>query len=91
MSVQEFTVALGSIFEHFAVGGGARGTGAPFGSRERLHEAMCQQVAQASAAEQDALILAHPKLGARGPPTGAADAGLANEQTPRGAGCLLGR
>jgi OHCU decarboxylase len=66
MSVQEFTTALGSIFEHSSWVAARAARLRPFASREQLHQAMCAQVAQASAAEQDALILAHPKLGARG-------------------------
>jgi len=66
MSVQEFTTALGSIFEHSPWVATRAARLRPFASREQLHQAMCAQVAQASAAEQDALILAHPKLGARG-------------------------
>src|SRR5580658_9875364 len=66
MPVQEFTTALGSIFEHSPwVAQRAAGL-RPFKDRAALHQAMCRQVEQASAAEQDALILAHPKLGARG-------------------------
>jgi OHCU decarboxylase len=66
MTVQEFTTALGSIFEHSPWVAERVAGLRPFGSCEQLHRAMCDQVAQASAAEQDALILAHPKLGARG-------------------------
>lgn len=84
MSVQEFTVALGSIFEH-SPWVAERAAGArPFGSREQLHHAMCQQVAQASAAEQDALILAHPKLGARGRQRAQLTQSSANEQNRAG-------
>jgi OHCU decarboxylase len=66
MSVQEFTAALGSIFEHSPWVAQRAAPLRPFGDRAALHQAMCQQVAAASVAEQDALILAHPKLGARG-------------------------
>jgi OHCU decarboxylase len=66
MTVQEFTTTLGSIFEHSAWVAERAAARRPFGSREQLHHGMCDQVARASAAEQDALILAHPKLGARG-------------------------
>ncbi len=66
MSVQEFTAALGSIFEHSPWVAQRAAALRPFRDREALHQAMCRQVAQARVAEQDALILAHPKLGARG-------------------------
>jgi OHCU decarboxylase len=66
MSVQQFVTALGAIFEHSPWVAERTAALRPFASREQLHQAMCQQVALASVAEQDALILAHPKLGARG-------------------------
>jgi OHCU decarboxylase len=66
MSVQEFTAALGSIFEHSPWVAQRAAQCRPFRDGAALHQAMCRQVAQASAAEQDALIRAHPKLGARG-------------------------
>jgi len=66
MSVQEFTTALGSIFEHSPWVAARAARLRPFAGCEPLHQAMCAQVARASAAEQDALILAHPRLGARG-------------------------
>ena len=66
MSVPQFTQALGSIFEHSPWVAERAAALRPFRHREHLHQALCQQVAQASVAEQDALILAHPRLGARG-------------------------
>jgi OHCU decarboxylase len=66
MSVQDFTTALGSIFEHSPWVAQRAAPWRPFSDGAALHQAMCQQVEQASVAEQDALILAHPKLGARG-------------------------
>jgi 2-oxo-4-hydroxy-4-carboxy-5-ureidoimidazoline decarboxylase len=66
MSVPEFTAALGSIFEHSPWVAQRTAPLRPFRDRAALHQAMCQQVVQASVAEQDALIGAHPKLGARG-------------------------
>jgi OHCU decarboxylase len=66
ISVQEFTAALGSIFEHSPWVAARAALLRPFVSREQLHQAMGAEVARASAAEQDALILAHPRLGARG-------------------------
>jgi OHCU decarboxylase len=66
MPVPEFTRVLGSVFEHSPWVAERAAALRPFHSCEELHQAMCRQVTQASAAEQDALILAHPKLGARG-------------------------
>ena len=66
MPVQEFSTALAAIFEHSPWVAQRAAPLRPFRDRAALHQAMCQQVADASAAEQDALILAHPKLGARG-------------------------
>jgi len=66
MPVQDFTAALGAIFEHSPWVAQRVAPLRPFDSRESLHRAMCGAVARASAAEQDALILAHPRLGARG-------------------------
>jgi len=84
MSVQQFTIALGAIFEHSPwVAERTAGLRA-FGSREQLHQAMCQQVALASAAEQDALILAHPKLGARGRQRAQLTQASAHEQSRAG-------
>ena len=66
MSVQDFSAALGSIFEHSPWVAQRAAQHRPFTGREALHRVMCEEVARASVAEQDALILAHPKLGARG-------------------------
>jgi 2-oxo-4-hydroxy-4-carboxy-5-ureidoimidazoline decarboxylase len=66
MSVQEFTTALGSIFELSPWVASRAALLRPFAGREQLHQAMCAEVDRASTAEQEALILAHPKLGARG-------------------------
>jgi len=66
MSVQEFGTALGSIFEHSPWVAQRAAALRPFATREQLHHGMCLQVADASVAEQDRLIRAHPKLGARG-------------------------
>ncbi len=66
MSVHEFTQVLGAVFEH-SPWVAARAAGSrPFADVEALHQALCQQLAQASVAEQDAVIQAHPRLGARG-------------------------
>ncbi len=84
MSVPEFTAALGSIFEYSPWVAQRAAQWRPFRNREELHEAMCRQVAQASAAEQDALIRAHPRLGARAGQRAQLTQSSAKEQ--RGAG-----
>jgi OHCU decarboxylase len=84
MPVPEFTAALGSIFEHSTWVAQRAAQLRPFRSREDLHRVMCQQVAQASAAEQDALILAHPRLGARGGQRAQLTQSSANEQRRAG-------
>jgi OHCU decarboxylase len=84
MSVQEFTTTLGSIFEHSPWVASRAALLRPFAGREQLQQAMCAAVAQASAAEQDALILAHPKLGARGRQRAQLTASSAGEQSRAG-------
>lgn len=84
MPAPEFTAALGGIFEHSPWVAQRAARLRPFRSREELHQAMCQQVAQASAAEQDALILAHPRLGARGGQRAQLTQSSANEQRRAG-------
>ena len=84
MSVQDFTAALGSIFEHSPWVAERTAPLRPLADREALHEAMCRQVAQASVAEQDALILAHPRLGARGRQRAQLTASSAQEQRRAG-------
>jgi len=66
MPAPEFTTALGAIFEHSPWVAERAAGQRPFRDQEALHQALCRQVAQASAAEQEALIRAHPRLGARG-------------------------
>jgi OHCU decarboxylase len=84
MSVQQFTAALGAIFEHSPWVAERTAALRPFGSREQLHQAMCGQVALASVVEQDALILAHPKLGARGRQRAQLTQSSAHEQSRAG-------
>jgi len=84
MSVQEFTAALGSIFEHSAWVAAGAARRRPFADREQLHRVMCEEVAAASAAEQHALIIAHPKLGARGRQGAQLTASSAHEQSRAG-------
>ncbi len=87
-SVQEFTTALGSIFEHSPWVAARAALKRPFATREQLHQAMCEEVAQGSAAEQDALILAHPKLGARGRQRAQVNPILGQGAEPCRSGCL---
>jgi 2-oxo-4-hydroxy-4-carboxy-5-ureidoimidazoline decarboxylase len=80
----EFTRAIGWVFEHSPWVAERAWDRRPFGSVGILHEAMTRVVAEASPDEQIALIRAHPDLGTRfrtaEPMTGAS----AREQ--RGAG-----
>src|ERR1700722_12172134 len=84
MPAPEFTAALGTIFEHSPWVAQRAAQLRPFRSREELHQGMCQQVAQASAAEQDALIRAHPRLGARRGQRAQLTQSSANEQRRAG-------
>jgi 2-oxo-4-hydroxy-4-carboxy-5-ureidoimidazoline decarboxylase len=84
MSVQEFTAALGSVFEHSPWVAARAAARRPFASREQLHRAMWEELCGASAAEQDALILAHPKLGARGRQRAQLTQSSAHEQSRAG-------
>jgi OHCU decarboxylase len=84
MTVQEFTAALGGIFEHSPWVAARAAQLRPFAHAEQLHRAMCEAVARASAAEQAALILAHPKLGARGRERAQLTRASAGEQTRAG-------
>src|SRR5580692_4305204 len=84
MSVQDFSTALGAIFEHSPWVAQRAAPLRPFRDRAALHRAMCEQVAQASTAEQDALILAHPKLGARGRQRAQLTQSSAHEQSRAG-------
>ena len=62
LSVEEFTAALGGVFEHspwIAAHAAAR---RPFASLDSLHAAMCEVVRAASPEEQFGLIRAHPDL-----------------------------
>jgi OHCU decarboxylase len=61
----EFAAALDGIFEHTCWVAQRTAAGRPFASRLQLLDAMRSAVDQAPAAEQLALIRAHPKLGVR--------------------------
>lgn len=65
MPAADFVAALGGIFEHSPWVAERAATRRPFPSRLDLHAAMCAAVAQASEAEQLALIRAHPELAGR--------------------------
>lgn len=62
----DFVARLGGIFEHSPWVAERVADARPFGSRSQLLDAMRAAVAAASAAEQIALIRAHPRLGLRG-------------------------
>ncbi len=64
-SADEFKAALAGIFEHSPWVAERAAAQRPFASRLDLHTAMCDVVAQASEAEQLALIRAHPELAGR--------------------------
>ncbi len=84
MSVQEFSAALGSVYEHSPWVAARAARRRPFASLEQLHQALCEEVARASTPEQDALILAHPKLGARGRQRAQLTQSSASEQSRAG-------
>ncbi|WP_019142859.1 2-oxo-4-hydroxy-4-carboxy-5-ureidoimidazoline decarboxylase [Noviherbaspirillum massiliense] len=62
MSAEEFTAALGAIFEHSPWVAQRAAAKRPFRNLQQLHEAMAQAVRSASQEEQLALIRAHPEL-----------------------------
>ena len=85
MSVQEFTTALGSIFEHSSVGCVPCGAAAAL---RRSRAAAAGDVRRGRRRRvrprQDALILAHPKLGARGRQRAQLTQASAHEQSRAG-------
>ena len=58
----EFTRALGAVFEHSSWVAARSYSQRPFASRDQLHAAMCETVRRASDDEKLALIRAHPDL-----------------------------
>jgi OHCU decarboxylase len=66
LPVDEFTTALGTIFEHSPWVPKRAAAARPFNSRLELLDAMRAVVQAAPAEEQLSLIRAHPQLGARG-------------------------
>jgi 2-oxo-4-hydroxy-4-carboxy-5-ureidoimidazoline decarboxylase len=65
MDRESFVAALGWVFEHSPWVAERAWPRRPFASVEALHQAMAAEVAGAPAAEQVALIRAHPDLGSR--------------------------
>lgn len=61
-SVEEFTAAVGAVFEHSPWIAGQAAARRPFASLDSLHAAMCEVVRTASPEEQLELIRAHPDL-----------------------------
>lgn len=83
MDREAFVAAMGWVFEHSPWVAERAWPRRPFGTREALHAAMAETVADASLEERMALIRAHPDLGARARMTSAsageqAGAGLDN-------------
>ena len=66
LPVDKFVALLGAVFEHSPWVAERAAEARPFRSRAELLDAMRSVVQRASAAEQLALIRAHPQLGARG-------------------------
>jgi 2-oxo-4-hydroxy-4-carboxy-5-ureidoimidazoline decarboxylase len=65
MDRESFVASLGWVFEHSPWVAERAWPRRPFASVPALHQAMAEQVASAGAAEQVALIRAHPDLGTR--------------------------
>src|SRR5580698_5899146 len=84
MTVPDFTAALGSVFEHSPWVAQRAAALRPFADVQHLQRAMCQQVVQAPVTDQEALIMAHPKLGARGRQRAQLTQSSANEQAGAG-------
>jgi len=80
----EFVTALAGIFEHTDWVAARAYRGAPFRSRLQLLDALRAAVYEATLAEQMNLILAHPRLGSRGPQHEPLTAASAREQRRAG-------
>ena len=80
MDREQFTAALGWIFEDSPWVAEQAWAARPFASREDLHRAMIGQVENAGRERQRALLLAHPDLGTRAKVSAAS----AGEQTGAG-------
>ena len=65
LSPQQFTAALGWVFEHSPWVAERAASARPFATSDQLRAAMISEIARASRAEQLALLRAHPDLGTR--------------------------
>ncbi len=80
----EFTSALASIFEHSPWVAEQVCALRPFATRLDLHDAMCAAVRRAPAAQQLALVRAHPELAGRAAIRGTLTAESSSEQAGAG-------
>jgi len=84
LSREDFVTRLGSIFEHSPWVAEAVVDARPFGSIERLHEAMVAAVMTAGPERQLALLQAHPELAGKLAREGGLTAASAGEQASLG-------
>lgn len=84
MTRDQFVAALGWIFEDSPWVAERTWAHRPFASREALHRSMTGELEKAAAAEQLALLRAHPNLGTRAKVSAAS----AGEQSGAGLDCL---
>jgi OHCU decarboxylase len=84
MSAPEFVASLGGLFEHSPWVAEGVVAARPFDTAQRLLEAMRQCVARAGPKAQMQLILAHPRLGNRGPKPQVLTAASSQEQQRAG-------
>lgn len=80
----QFNTHLAGVFEHSPWVVAATAHGRPFGSLAALHQALCDTLRAAPAADQLALLRAHPELAGREAQAGKLTAESTSEQ--RGAG-----
>jgi OHCU decarboxylase len=80
----QFVARLAGVFEHSPWVAARVAAARPFASVSQLLDAMCAAVAAATAAEQLALIRAHPQLGSRAGTDGALTQASAREQRRAG-------
>ena len=81
---REFVERLGGVFEHSPWVAQRAWRKKPFGSRDVLHAAMMQAVAEAKKDEQLALVRAHPELAGAEAKEGALTAASSSEQARLG-------
>jgi 2-oxo-4-hydroxy-4-carboxy-5-ureidoimidazoline decarboxylase len=84
LSREDFTRTFGGLFEHSPWIAELTWSKRPFASLEKLHEALCQTVSNASENKQLALIRAHPDLVGRAALAGTLTRESTNEQTSAG-------